>query len=110
MAAAAGRPGMLRGGVTKGAEVAVSQWAKATQLARTRARERRLTALDDGRALREERIAAATAEVYLRTEESGGAGCRGGCGGRHRLGRELKVAEVRRTADVAAGHQPPPNS
>lgn len=51
----------------------MSQRAKSAQQARTRARERRLLALDDGRAARDERIEAAAAEVYLRTEERASA-------------------------------------
>ncbi len=51
----------------------MSQRAKSAQQARTRARERRLLALDDGRAARDHRIEAAAAEVYLRTEERAAA-------------------------------------
>ena len=63
----------MRARVTEGAEGSVSQRAKSAQQARTRARERRLLALDDGRAAREQRIEVAAAEVYLRTEERAAA-------------------------------------
>lgn len=89
----------------------VSQKAKTAQQARSKARERRLTALDADRASRDKRIEVVAAEVYLRTEERAAAraavaAAEDGIGAALRLVLvtleqaadlcELKVAEVRR--------------
>jgi len=58
----------LSGGGTWEWDNGVAEGATAQQ-ARTKARERRLLAMDADRAARDERIKAAAAEVYLRTEE-----------------------------------------
>jgi len=103
----------------------VSAKAKTAQQARSKARERRLVALDADRAARDERIEAAAAEVYLRVDARERAkaslvAAEDGIGAALRLVLaegvtveqaaelcELKVAEARRLVRLRAGdHEP----